>query len=94
MGEFRFIDSSGTDWMILAGLPADFPDGGEGHGPPAGLTFRAGTGEVRVLPLAAIPRRASAEIPVAPLGSRSRLRASQPADWEALLQYAVVWPPA
>jgi hypothetical protein len=94
MSGFRFIDSSGTDWMILAGLPADFPDGGEGHGPLAGVTFRAGTGQVRVLPLAAIPRRASAEIAVAPLGSGSRVRGSESADWEALLRHAVVWPPA
>jgi hypothetical protein len=50
--------------------------------------------EVRVLPRAAFPRRASVEIPVAPLGSRSRVRALEPADWENWLRHAVVWPPA
>lgn len=80
--------------MILAGLPADFPDGGEGHGPFAGLTFRANTGEVRVLPRAVIPRRASIEIPVTPLGTRSRVRELEPTEWEELLQHAVVWPSA
>ena len=94
MAGFHFVDHDGIDWMILAGLPADFPDGGEGRGPMAGLTFRAGTGEVRVLPRAAIPRRASVEISVAPLGTRSRVRGAEPADWEELLLHAVVWPPA
>ena len=91
---FRFIDHDATDWMILAGLPEDFPDGGEGHGPVAGLTFRSGKGEVRVLPRAAIPRRASSEISVAPLGTRVRVRAPEPAALEELLRHAVVWPPA
>ena len=94
MAGFRFIDDHGTDWMIIPGLPADFPDGGEGHGPVAGLTFRAGTGEVRVLPRAAIPRTVSGEITVAPLGMRSRVRQPTPADWQDLLRHAVVWPPA
>src|SRR5690348_15026724 len=93
MAGFHFVDRQGTGWMILAGLPADFPDGGEDRGPVGGMTFRASTGALRVLPLAAIPRRASVEISVAPLGTGSRLRAPQPADWEALLQYAVEWPP-
>lgn len=91
---FHFTDRHGTGWMILPGLPADFPDGGEGHGPVAGLTFRASTGELRVLPRAAIPRQASVEIPVAPLGTRSRVRGLEPADWEQLLQHATAWPPA
>jgi len=76
------------------GLPADFPDGGEAHGPVAGLTFPPGGGEVRVLPRAAFPRRASADLPVAPLGARSRVRGLESADWEDLLRQAVVWPPA
>ena len=83
MAAFRFIDHDGTDWMILPGLPADFPDGGERHGPVAGLTFRSGAGEIRVLPRAAFPRRASA-----------RVRRPESADWENLLRQAVVWPPA
>ena len=94
MTSFHFIDRQGTGWMVLAGLPADFPDGGEGHGPVAGLTFRSGTGELRVLPRAAIPRRASAGIPVAPLGTRSRVVGVQSADFQELLDHAVVWPRA
>ena len=94
MTSFHFIDRHGTGWMVLAGLPRDFPDGGEGHGPIAGLTFRASTGELRVLPRAAIPRRVSTEIPAAPLGARSRVRGVETPDWEELLQHAVVWPSA
>ena len=93
MASFHFVDSQGTAWMILAGLPADVPDAGDDHGPLAGLTFHASTGELRVLPRAAIPRRASASIPVASLGTRSRVRGLQSADWEALLRHAIVWPP-
>ena len=89
---FHFVDRQGTGWMILAGLPADFPYDDEAHGPVGGLTFRASTGELRVLPLAAIPRRPSVEIPVAPVGTGSRLRGLEPSDWEELLQHAVVWP--
>ena len=80
--------------MVLGGLPVDFPDGGEGHGLMAGLTFRANSGEVRVLPRAAIPRRASFEIPVPPIGARSRVTRSQSVHLEELLQHALVWPPA
>ena len=94
MPSFHFIDRQGIGWMVLAGLPAGFPDGGEGHGPLAGLTFRANTGEVRVLSRAAIPMRASIEIPVRPLGTRSRVREPDPAYWEELLRHAVVWPSA
>lgn len=94
MTGFNFVDRHGTAWMILAGLPADFPDGGEGHGPIAGFTFRASTGELRVLPRAAIPRRGSMDISVSPLGTRSRVRAPEPAHWEELLAHAVAWPPA
>lgn len=94
MTGLHFVDRDGTDWMIIGGLPADFPSGGEVDGPVAGLTFRAGTGEVRVLPRVAIPRRSSIDIPVPPLGMRSRVRAPEHADWEELLRYAVAWPPA
>jgi hypothetical protein len=59
MTGFHFVDSQGTAWMILAGLPADVPASGDGHGPMAGLTFRSSTGELRVLPRVAIPRSAS-----------------------------------
>ena len=93
MASFHFVDSQGTAWMVLAGLPADVPESGEGHGPLAGLTFRASTGELRVLPRAVMPRSSSAAIPVAALGAGSRVRALRSADWEALLRHAVVWPP-
>jgi len=90
---FHFIDSQGTAWMILAGLPADVPDSGDGHGPMAGLTFRSSTGELRVLRRADVPRSAGADITVAPFGSQSRIHAPRSADWEALLRQAIVWPP-
>ena len=94
MTGFHFVDRDGTAWMIVAGLPADFPHGDEEDGPIAGMTFRADTGEVRVLPRAAIPRRASVEISVHPLGTRPRLRALEQAHWEELLRHAAPWPPA
>jgi hypothetical protein len=93
MTGFHFIDSHGTGWMILAGLPADVPDSSDDHGPMAGLTFRSSMGELRVLPRAAIPRTASAAIRVPPFGTQSRIHAPQSADWEALLRQAIVWPP-
>ena len=89
----HFVDSQGTAWMILAGLPADFPHAADGDATFAGVTFRASTGELRVLPRAAIPRGASMEIFVAPLETRSRVRGAESADWEELLRHAVVWPP-
>ena len=93
MVSFHFIDRHGTGWMILPGLPADYPDDGKGEGFPTGLTFRASTGEVRVLPRGTIPRRSSGEIAVAPFGTGTRLRGVETPDWEALLQYALAWPP-
>lgn len=71
MAGSHFIDSQGTGWMILPGVPDGYPEGGEGHGLLAGLTFRASTGEVRVLPRAGIPRRVSIDTIVAPLATRS-----------------------
>ncbi len=93
MASFHFVDSQGTAWMVLAGLPADVPEAGEVHGPLAGVTFRANTGELRVLPRAVIPRSAGAAIPVAAFGTGSRVAGPQSADWEELLRHAVVWPP-
>ena len=93
MAGFHFVDSHGMAWMILAGLPTDVPDSGDGHGPMAGLTFRSTTGEVRVLPRVTIPRSASAAITVAPFSTQPRVNAPQSADWEALLRHAIVWPP-
>jgi len=89
-----FVDREGTSWMVLAGLPTNFPHEADLDEPFTGLTFRSAIGEVRVLPRAAIPRRVSNEIPVPPLGTRSRVRALEPLDWEALLRHAVVWPKA
>ena len=89
-----FVDREGTPWMIVPGLPTDFPDGGDPDERFAGLTFRAATGQVRVLPRAAIPRRVSNAFPVAPLGSRSSVHTPEPPEWEALLREAVVWPSA
>ena len=94
MAGFHFVDRDGTGWMVFAGLPADFPDDGDGHGPGAGFTFRADTGELRVLLRDAMPRRASDDIPVAPLGARSRVSGPDPADLEELLRHATTWPPA
>lgn len=94
MVSFHFVDSHGTGSMVLPGLPANYPDAGEEDELLAGLTFRASTGEVRVLPRAAVPRRASADIVVAALGTRSRVRGLETADWEPLLRHALVWPSA
>jgi len=93
MTGFHFIDSEGITWMILAGLPDDLPDAGNGHGLTAGITFRSSTGELRVLPRAAIPRSTSAAITVGPFGTQPRIRPSPSADWETLLRQAIVWPP-
>ena len=89
---FHFVDSQGTAWTILAGLPADVPDSSDGRGPMAGLTFRSSSGELRVLPRGAIPRSASAEMTVGPFGAQSRIRTPWSADWEALLRRAIAWP--
>jgi len=93
MASFHFVDSQGTAWMVLAGLPADVPDSDDGLGAMAGLTFCSSTGELRVLPRSAMPRRTSAEITVAPFGTQPRIHVPQTADWEALLRQAIVWPP-
>lgn len=93
---FQFVDANGTAWMILPGLPADYPDVGDGGADTrglAGLTFRANTGELRVLPRAAIPRRASVPFPLPALGTKSRVQRPELPDWEELLRHALVWPP-
>ena len=97
MVSFQFVDSGGTTWMVLPGLPADYPDIGESGDEGrllVGLTFRAGTGELRVLPRAAIPRGVRFPIDVPPIGTRSRVRGLEPLDWEELLRHALAWPPA
>ncbi|HKW09400.1 MAG TPA: hypothetical protein VJO33_03410 [Gemmatimonadaceae bacterium] len=96
MVSFQFVDANGLAWMILPGLPADYPDIGEDPNDnplPTGLTFRASTGEVRVLPRAAIPRRVSSPHPLPSLGTTSRVPRPEPLDWEELLRHALVWPP-
>jgi hypothetical protein len=97
MVSFQFVDSAGTTWMVVPGLPGDYPDVGESgdEGPLfAGLTFRAGTGELRVLPRAAIPRRVRFPAALPSVGTRSRVSSLEPLDWEELLRHALVWPPA
>ena len=92
----RFVDANGIDWMIVPGLPADYPDVGEGGADSSlfpGITFRASTGEIRVLPRAAIPRRVQIEFPLPRLGVRSRTHQPEVVRWEELLRHALVWPP-
>ena len=96
MASFRFVDANGIDWMIVPGLPADYPDVGERDGNSslyAGITFRASTGEIRVLPRAAIPRRVRMAFPLPEIGTRSRVHRPEPADFEELLRHALAWPP-
>lgn len=97
MARSDFIAADGTVWHIFAGLPANYPDTGDRAvpgGAQAGLTFRAETGEIRVLPRAAIPR--TVQLPPNELESARQQPALRPdtPDWEDLLQRALVWPRA
>ena len=92
MVSFQFTDSSGTSWMVLPGLPLSYPNALDDESPVPGLTFRADSGELRVLPRAWIPRPAG-EI-VVPLARRSRVPGVGRTDWEELLRRATRWPPA
>jgi hypothetical protein len=97
MGSFHFVDAGGTAWLVLPGLPATYPDLGErpDSGPAfVGVTFRSSEGEVRVLPRAAMPRHAGAEITPPPVGTTSRVPRQAPTHWEEMLRYALKWPPA
>ena len=96
MDHSDFVDAHGTTWRIYAGVPADYPDTGEqpGSGSQAWLTFRAGTGEVRVLPRAVIPRRVSTSSPTVSLGTKQPAHTPATPDWEELLRLAVPWPAA
>lgn len=91
---FQFIDSRGMDWMVIPGLPADYPIADED--PHAamliGFTFRAGTGELRVLPRAEIGRSTARSPNVAPWRIGPRFHQVTTADWEALLDQARPWP--
>ena len=86
---YHFIDAAGIDWMVIPGLPADHLAANDSN-PFCGITFRASTGEVRVLPRDRMKRPTSAEIEVASLGSGSRV-AMHSQDWEALLAQATPW---
>lgn len=97
MDRSDFVAADGTVWHIVAGLPADHPDAGEGlerGDPRAGLTFRSDDGEVRVLPRAVIPRHVKlpAVVP-APPGTRAPVTRVEVPGWEDLLRIALRWPP-
>lgn len=95
MDHSDFVDANGIVWHIFAGLPADFPDTERtAKMPRAGLTFRSSTGEVRVLPWPAIPRRVQMPTPLpAPHGTRAPVPCVEVPVWEQLLRSALVWPP-
>lgn len=96
MDRSDFVAADGTVWHIFAGLPANYPDTGDPSavgGRQAGLTFRADTGEVRVLPRAAIPRRVRIPPLPMPIGTKSPTPAVETPAWEELLQHALSWPP-
>jgi hypothetical protein len=65
-----------------------------GSGSQAGLTFSAGTGEVRVLPRAVIPRRVSTSSLTVSPGSEQPVHTPAMPDWEELLRLAFPWPAA
>jgi hypothetical protein len=96
MMAFHFVDSRGISWMVIPSLPANHPDASDGNDtvsvPPTGFTFRASTGELRVLPRAEIRRVSALAINVAPLKVGPRLHQVTDADWEALLNQARRWP--
>lgn len=93
---FHFIDRRGVDWMVIPGLPAGHPDANEGAEAlapiPIGFTFRASTGELRVLARAEIRRTAALMPNVAPWRGGPRLHQVTTADWESLLDQARPWP--
>ena len=95
MNRSDFIDAHGTTWRIYDGLPADYPDTGDltPSGSQAGLTFRASSGEVFVLPRAAIPRRGRMPPVPVPLGAKQPTDQPAAPSWQELLQLALPWPP-
>ena len=86
---YRFIDREGVDWVVAPGLPVGHP-AADDSGLFCGITFRASTGELRVLPRDRMKRPSAAEIEVPPLGSGSRVAMHSP-DWAALLAEATPW---
>ena len=96
MDRSDFVAADGTVWHIFEGLPKDYPETGDraAGGPQAGLTFRANTGEVRLLPRAAILRPVWLPAISAPPGTKMQTSRMEIPDWEDLLRHAVSWPPA
>jgi len=90
MTGIHFIDRDGEHWMVLAGLPDAHPDAhfNDGIGPFTGVTFRASTGELRVLTRAAMRDLSAGDAP--PEMTTRGDKAS--AHWEQLLQRAAPWP--
>jgi hypothetical protein len=91
MVAFHFVDRSGQSWMIVPGLPIDHP-AADADEPLPGLTFRAASGELRVLARASMRRPASSEIIVPPFGAGPRALPPAAPDWESLLSQATAWP--
>ena len=94
MNRSHFIDARGTTWRIYDGLPPDYPETGDvtPSGTQAGLTFRASSGEVRVLPRSAIPRRQSMPR-IGAAWHETACRSAAAPSWEELLRLALPWPP-
>lgn len=97
MDKSDFIADDGVAWRIFTGLPDDYPETGDrtmdGRS-QAGLTFRASTGEVRVLPRAAIPHRVYGAHSAAPLGTKRPTVQPETPSWRELLTAALPWPHA
>ena len=95
MDHSDFVEANGTVWHIFAGVPVGFPDSDTGNtstGARAGLTFRSENGEVRVLPLAAIPRRVQIPAPITtPLGATIPVSRVSIPEWNELLRAALLW---
>jgi hypothetical protein len=89
---FHFVDQRGASWMVLPGLPESHPDAAIDDSFP-GLTFRASTGELRVLLRPMMPSGAAGLV-IPALGTAPRLRAPSVADWQALLEQTTPWPGA
>lgn len=85
MASISFVDADGRSWLVLPGLPEDYPAAKSGSSLP-GLTFCADDGETRVLPGADFPPHRG----VAGRGAGSTARRL---EFAALLPYARPWPP-
>lgn len=89
----HFTDLNGVGWMILPGLPEGHPANQHADTPLpfTGMTFRASTGELRVLLWRDVARRRTADWTIAPLGTAPRVRGVGKPDWQALLAKATPW---